>query len=459
MRRLLTLIGALMLLMALAVTASAAEVEDFEFTPTGEIIEVTATANINIRDENYNNPVVIKAGETMWLIGESTDWNNRAVVVWVSQGRVGTVLERYLQPTGRKFTYEETLYYATTTSSLRMRDPDYNPLQLLSKNTSVYVFGNDTERSGRAVILAQNTVGTVLNTCLKKNSTATGTGTGNQTKPVENTQTQTESFIVSTAEFNFRAESETPGKLGELLHPKALPAGTVFLVHGDCPTDSTRLSVSWGNIEGTIMKSSYQKTLEYIPYNKVSTPYPAISHSDTVLLAKDGVTELDKIPQYSIFTIYGIAKNHPNYWVVSWQGQLGMVPMNNTWKVGDAIFIDEETQTVTLYKDSKFIVTAECVTGMDNGISNTPKGRHWVNMMVKDYTLRGVNLNGEPYARPVKYFIAFYGDAGLHDASWRTSFGGNIYKYNGSLMCVNCPLWVIEIIYKNTYDGMMVCVV
>ena len=28
---------------------------------------------------------------------------------------------------------------------------------------------------------------------------------------------------------------------------------------------------------------------------------------------------------------------------------------------------------------------------------------------------------------------------GLHDASWRSSFGGSIYVYNGSHGCVNLP--------------------
>ena len=35
-----------------------------------------------------------------------------------------------------------------------------------------------------------------------------------------------------------------------------------------------------------------------------------------------------------------------------------------------------------------------------------------------------------------------YGGQGLHGSNnWRSSWGGNIYKYNGSHGCVNCPDW------------------
>ena len=39
------------------------------------------------------------------------------------------------------------------------------------------------------------------------------------------------------------------------------------------------------------------------------------------------------------------------------------------------------------------------------------------------------------------YWMNFYANAyGMHDATWRGSFGGKIYKYNGSHGCVNIPL-------------------
>ena len=48
--------------------------------------------------------------------------------------------------------------------------------------------------------------------------------------------------------------------------------------------------------------------------------------------------------------------------------------------------------------------------------------------------------------------MPFNGGIGLHDASWRSSFGGSIYKTNGSHGCVNMPYSVAEAIYNNIED-------
>ena len=39
----------------------------------------------------------------------------------------------------------------------------------------------------------------------------------------------------------------------------------------------------------------------------------------------------------------------------------------------------------------------------------------------------------------VSYWMPFFDGQGLHDATWRSSFGGNIYLTNGSHGCVNLP--------------------
>ena len=50
--------------------------------------------------------------------------------------------------------------------------------------------------------------------------------------------------------------------------------------------------------------------------------------------------------------------------------------------------------------------------------------------------------------------MPFNGGIGLHDATWRSQFGGNIYVSNGSHGCVNLPYKVAEIIFNNI-DGNM----
>ena len=44
--------------------------------------------------------------------------------------------------------------------------------------------------------------------------------------------------------------------------------------------------------------------------------------------------------------------------------------------------------------------------------------------------------------------MPFNGGIGLHDASWRGSFGGTIYKNGGSHGCINLPYSKAQAIYN-----------
>ena len=45
---------------------------------------------------------------------------------------------------------------------------------------------------------------------------------------------------------------------------------------------------------------------------------------------------------------------------------------------------------------------------------------------------------------------------GLHDATWRQEFGGEIYKNNGSHGCINMPLDIAEKVYNAVSVGTVV---
>ena len=47
---------------------------------------------------------------------------------------------------------------------------------------------------------------------------------------------------------------------------------------------------------------------------------------------------------------------------------------------------------------------------------------------------------------------------GLHDATWRSNFGGTIYLSNGSHGCINVPPSVMGNLYGKTFNGMPVIV-
>lgn len=105
------------------------------------------------------------------------------------------------------------------------------------------------------------------------------------------------------------------------------------------------------------------------------------------------------------------------------------------------IDISISTQKLRYYEYDKLVLESDIVTGINN---RTPTGNYRV--LSKS---RNVNLRGEDYVSFVNYWIAFIGQSyGMHDASWRSSFGGNIYKYNGSHGCVNMPYNKVKQLYN-----------
>ena len=96
--------------------------------------------------------------------------------------------------------------------------------------------------------------------------------------------------------------------------------------------------------------------------------------------------------------------------------------------------INLTTQHIFLYVKGKKILESDCVTGNASRGFATPAGTYSIT-----YTERDATLEGENYSTPVSYWMPFNKNIGLHDAGWRSSFGGTIYKYNGSHGCVNLP--------------------
>lgn len=110
------------------------------------------------------------------------------------------------------------------------------------------------------------------------------------------------------------------------------------------------------------------------------------------------------------------------------------------------IEVSISNQKLNYYEKGKLILTSDIVTGINNG---TPTG----NFKVLNKA-RNINLTGDDYVSYVNYWIAFLGNSyGFHDASWRNSFGGNIYKYNGSHGCVNMPYNKVKELYDLVQIG------
>ena len=111
--------------------------------------------------------------------------------------------------------------------------------------------------------------------------------------------------------------------------------------------------------------------------------------------------------------------------------------------------IDIANQHVWMYKNDTLIASTNCVTGNESARHSTPTGVYKLAGKQRDRYLRGKNDDGTNYCSFVKYWMPFNGGIGLHDASWRSKFGGEIYKNSGSHGCVNLPRSVAETIYNN----------
>ncbi|MDF2612062.1 MAG: hypothetical protein K0R92_3536, partial [Lachnospiraceae bacterium] len=105
-------------------------------------------------------------------------------------------------------------------------------------------------------------------------------------------------------------------------------------------------------------------------------------------------------------------------------------------------------QHLWFYKDGKLMTQGAIVTGTPNKRNSTKVGVYMLN-----YKEKGTTLIGHNYETEVTYWMPFNGNIGIHDASWRYSFGSDIYKRNGSHGCVNVPLYLAKRIFDNIEDG------
>jgi hypothetical protein len=130
--------------------------------------------------------------------------------------------------------------------------------------------------------------------------------------------------------------------------------------------------------------------------------------------------------------------------------------------LGDTyVEVSIKDQYLWIHKNGEIVLESSVVTGNpnpdDEGKNRETYPGVWdIDGKYKDVTLGTIEVQG--YASPVSYWVPFNGGEGLHDAPWRTEFGGTIYKTNGSHGCVNCPEDVMGAIFSNVEKGELVII-
>lgn len=118
------------------------------------------------------------------------------------------------------------------------------------------------------------------------------------------------------------------------------------------------------------------------------------------------------------------------------------------------IEVDLARQKLWYYKDGALQLETNVVTGNPTKGNGTPTGTDRIWSRERDRY-----LTGETYRSKVSYWAPInWSGVGLHDASWRSTFGGNIYKSGGSHGCVNIPVPVMKNLFPQTFTGMPVIV-
>lgn len=166
-------------------------------------------------------------------------------------------------------------------------------------------------------------------------------------------------------------------------------------------------------------------------------------------------------------------------------------PLSSNHGFGDSyVELDLSRQHLWVYNNGAVAVDMDIVSGQMSGDRYTPEGLYYIRDRKSGITLRGPSKKVPVYGDPpeaeagengeegekkdppivgykteyewesgVQYWMPFIGNSyGLHDASWRYSFGGNIYVWNGSHGCINLPSANAKSVYDHVYAGMPVII-
>ena len=126
------------------------------------------------------------------------------------------------------------------------------------------------------------------------------------------------------------------------------------------------------------------------------------------------------------------------------------------------IEIDIPNQHLYYYKDGVLTIESDIVSGSEY-TTPTPRGIFYIQNREQNVTLLGPYLadgKTRSYTTMVKYWLPFdiANGVGLHDASWRAEFGGDIYLGGGSHGCVNMPEAVVANLFYTVSVGTPVLV-
>ena len=138
----------------------------------------------------------------------------------------------------------------------------------------------------------------------------------------------------------------------------------------------------------------------------------------------------------SPFTLSGFTITPSVGGIVDEAGRAQLNRLLQIMGIGTGICVYIDTQTIYYVRYGQIVFQSDVVTGQV-GEHDTPTGTYHIRSKRMYVTLED---REQTYSSEVVYWCPFWGEKyGVHDSTWRTKFGGNIYKYNGSHGCINLP--------------------
>ena len=380
-----------------------------------------------------------------------------------------------------------------TTYNLVMRDSNGKKIISIPAKSIVQVKGKDPNNSDRLMVTYNMQTGSVLNSGLvKTNAPATTTSVQSTTISTTTSSNTTKKQTTSTTKNSSTTISETQSyKTTYSLVMRdsngkkiiSIPAKSIVQVKGKDSKNPARIIVTYNGKTGSVLNSGLQQitTTTSITTNKTTTTTPTTTSKNSTLSTTSTTTKytyyartksecklcdengktLKELKKNEFVKVISSGKKGQVY--VDWYGKIGFITTNNIEKISDGIFISIEKQKQTLIRNGNLIITTPIVTGTLNK-TDTPKGAFSIIQMKKikngkPITLSGSNPDGTTYTSYVDYWMRIYRGVGIHDAyRWRSKYGGEIYKTNGSHGCINTPKNAMKVIYENSKIGLPVYV-
>lgn len=123
---------------------------------------------------------------------------------------------------------------------------------------------------------------------------------------------------------------------------------------------------------------------------------------------------------------------------------------------GNYVEVDLTRQHLWFYRNGSLVVETDIVSGLPTEERETATGVFAIAYKASPYNLVGGGSeegSTDGWDVEVQYWMPFHDGQGLHDASWRGSFGGSIYQSGGSHGCVNLPTAAAAAIYESMEAG------